>query len=582
MWSLILVAALVTQFDGGGPVSPEEGVGSGGGTFVGNVCFNDDVELQFGSACGDHTLYSDGTDAFLDIGSTAGLMLSLSSATVPSPDGNMIHIFETAVGGNPCGSNDMMCFEKNGTAYTRYMIGGAGFGGFQIGDATNNSLGGIIYGGSVNATDPNQFRLKAAGTRILDIGVGVMEHKQATTYSTTAGDLIFTPAGMVRLLVSDVALAECGAATDVLCIEKANNAYTRTLIPANSLGAFIVGEPANDSYGGIYFGMSAQATYADEILFTQGGGVAIMTLKSGETEYQQAQTIKTTAGDLTLTPAGGTTTITGDLVVTGNFASADAIYKSYSHTTGASGTHYMAGYYDAPATDVDLTQGSTTAVLGAAADGARGSHAFLVASGAGSTDGSTLIVTASGTSITDAGVRSTGDSEVVIGAGADLTACQINATAATENLYCETDKKWLGAVTYTLSSSGGATFSFTFNIGFTKYDDYGNVDFTTTDFECVFDAGATDTGINIQLLHHKEANWDYDATGFVPGSDEIVGMATDYSTDAKVTSGETFAYKRAGISQAVTGSGSEGIVIKLTTASVNTFDALDCHVGVTK
>ena len=246
-------------------------------------------------------------------------------------------------------------------------------------------------------------------------------------------------------------------------------------------------------------------------------------------------------------------------------------FKSYSHSTGATGEHWFAGYYNAPAADANLTQASLTQTLGTTGGGARGAHAFLVAAAAGTTDAGTVSIVVSGTSITDAGVRATSQSETIV---ADVTAMATDA-------YYETTKKWLGQVTYTLTGAGGAaTFAADFNYGFAKYEDFGNRDFVITDFECVFSGGATDTGVNIELLHHKTTGWTYSAAAFVPGAGAIVDCSTDFSTDCKVVSGEEFAYKRAGLSTLVTGSGSEGVLIRLTTAQANSIDFMDCHVGV--
>jgi len=278
----------------------------------------------------------------------------------------------------------------------------------------------------------------------------------------------------------------------------------------------------------------------------------------------------------------GNVTVTGDLAVTGSITgSGSVVYKSYSLATANTGINYTGGFYDAPAADADLTQASLTQTLGDGADDEPwAAHAFLVASGAGTTDGSDLVVTVTGTSITDAGVRTASDSEVIIGTAADLTQCQIQATAATTDLYCETDKKWLGQITYTLSSTGGSTFNFTFNYGWAKYEDFGNRDFTVTDFECVGMAGASNT-ITIKLLEHNLTGWTYSAAAFVPGADAIVSSVTDHSSENGLTSGQPFAYKRAALSTAIDGDGSEGVVVEVSVGGVNVVDYMSCHLGVT-
>lgn len=249
---------------------------------------------------------------------------------------------------------------------------------------------------------------------------------------------------------------------------------------------------------------------------------------------------------------------------------ATTVFKSYSHTTGALGTHWMAGFYEGAAADANLTQASPTQTMGTAASGARGARAAIVAGGPGSVDAGTVSIVVSGTSITEAGVRTTSDSETLV---ADITAMSLND-------YYETSKKWLGQVTFTLTPAGATTYSADFNYLFAKHEDYGNIDFTVTDFECVWEGGATDTGIDIELLHHKTTGWTYHATAFVPGDGAVASCATDYSTDCKVVASEYYSYKRAGLSTAVDGSGQEGVLIRLTTTANNALDAMDCHIGV--
>ena len=248
------------------------------------------------------------------------------------------------------------------------------------------------------------------------------------------------------------------------------------------------------------------------------------------------------------------------------------IYKSYMITTqglGAGVTVYSAGFYEAPVTDANLTQASTTVTYGTA-NRATAAHAFLVAAAAGSVNTGSCSIVVSGTSITGAGVRATGDSETIV---ADIT-------AMTTNAYYETTKKWLGQITYTLTPSGATTYSADFNYGFAKYEDFGNVNFTVREFEATGYAGANDDDFDIQLCHHKSTGWTYHATAFVAGPAAIVTLSTDYSTDDQLDSGQHFAYKRTGLSTFVSGSGSEGIIVRIVTTANNSLEYADIHVGV--
>jgi len=242
------------------------------------------------------------------------------------------------------------------------------------------------------------------------------------------------------------------------------------------------------------------------------------------------------------------------------------VYKSYSISdVGTAATHWLAGFYNAPAADVTLTiGGSVTQTYGTVED-CVAAHAFCVASGAGGTD---LVLTVSGISITDAGVKNGADSEVIVA----------DTDAASANQYFETSKKWLGRVTYTLTGAAGA---FTFNYGFCKYEDFGNRDFTITDFEVTGHGGATETGLDIQLLKHSSSGWTYSAAAFVPGGTSIVDLNTDHGTDGNdLSNNMDFAYKRASLSEAISGSGSEGLVIRMDTAVNNSVTFATAHVGV--
>jgi hypothetical protein len=256
---------------------------------------------------------------------------------------------------------------------------------------------------------------------------------------------------------------------------------------------------------------------------------------------------------------------------------ASPVAKSYTFTSRGvgAGTFYVAGYYEASTLDANLTEILTTVTLGSA-NISYAAHAFIVAGGAGAAAGGAgaVEIEVSGTSITDAGVRTAADTEIVV---ADITTLALNQ-------FAETSKKWLGQVTYTLQNASGSTqttFSVDFNYGFNKYEDFGNIDFTLTNFECVGLGGAADTSFNIRLLKQDSANWTYSAAAFVPGGTELLNMNTDHSTEQNVASGIPFAYKRAGLSEVVNGNDSEGVVVEITTGANNTVQDMDVHVGVT-
>ena len=229
----------------------------------------------------------------------------------------------------------------------------------------------------------------------------------------------------------------------------------------------------------------------------------------------------------------------------------------------------MAGFYDFPSADANLTQASLTVTHGAAADGAHGSHVVIVAGAAGTTDAGAPTITITGASITEGGVLNVSDSEELV---ADIT------LLATDQMV-ESVKKWLGQVTITLGAGGGTTFAVDFNYGFAKYEDAGGLPFRITDFECVGEGAATDTGLDIELLQHHTTGWTYHATAFAPGDGAVASMLTDYTaTYAKITSGGKIAYKRSGMTTDI-GTVDEGVLVRLTTGTNNSIESLDCHIG---
>lgn len=274
-------------------------------------------------------------------------------------------------------------------------------------------------------------------------------------------------------------------------------------------------------------------------------------------------------GDLMIDTTGGALYLknTGSATNTGWVAigAAIPIYKSYSLANpGSAGTFYIGGHYTAPAADVTLTIGGTVIQVHGTAGEASGTHSFVVASAAGGTD---LVLTVTGISIADDGTRTTSDSEILVA----------DTDQAITDQYFETTKKWLGQVTYTLTGSSGA---FTFNYGHVKYDDFGNKNFTITDFEVTGLMRANETGLNIELLHHEATAFVYSAAAFSPNVTPLISLGTDYSTDNDVGTGESFSYKRSALSAAVIGGDSEGVIIRVTTVVNNSINHANFHIGV--
>lgn len=263
----------------------------------------------------------------------------------------------------------------------------------------------------------------------------------------------------------------------------------------------------------------------------------------------------------------------GDTHVIHGFQSMQA--WSFSNNN-ISGTHYIAGGYPySAAAEIVLTQGGATATLGSAGnDEPHGAHVYVVCKGDGANTSGNLVLTVIGSSITDAGVYVGSDSE-------DVLADALLATCATD-AYFETVKKWVGEITFTLSSSGGSSFNWSGNVGFSAYADSFNNDFTISGFECRGQAGASTT-LDIELLHHPAdgSGWTYSASSFVAGNSAIARMSTEYEGgEIDLTSGKEFNFKRTGLSAVVSGSTSGGYLIRVTTGANNAVNHMTCNVGV--
>jgi hypothetical protein len=216
---------------------------------------------------------------------------------------------------------------------------------------------------------------------------------------------------------------------------------------------------------------------------------------------------------------------------------------AFQSFTGASGTEYVAGFYDFSGTNNDFSPSITWG----GANHPYEAHVLFV-TGALTVDEVTITVT--GTSMADDGTRTASDSEAVV---------IPNATAA--NSYFETSKKFIGQVT--IETTAGTAIQC--NYGWAKYFDDKNSDFIVDAIEVSGIAGANDAGFDIRLLHHKTTGWTYNAGADPTPPTPIVSAATTWSTESDLDDGEKFAFKRTGIGQAIEGSGSEGILVAFVT-----------------
>lgn len=244
---------------------------------------------------------------------------------------------------------------------------------------------------------------------------------------------------------------------------------------------------------------------------------------------------------------------------------------SFSSPAGSSGTFYSGGYYNWASTDANLNQGFLS-VTHSAANSASACHIGIVAGGVGVVDTGVVKLTVAGTTIDDNGVRAASQTVTLV---ADITTLSLND-------YVETIEKWIGQVTIALAIASGSpvNFNLDLNYGCSKYEDFGNQDFTINTLECVGLAGANDTGFNLRLFYHSSIGWTYAASGFVPGGTVLANMNTDYSTEQDLVNGESFAYKRINLNTDIQGNDSEGLVLEITVGANKAVEIMDIHFGV--
>lgn len=374
----------------------------------------------------------------------------------------------------------------------------------------------------------------------IDIGADVFDKTV-----DDATDITYTPTDGADWIDPDP--VEVGEALDDLADRVANGVLTDELVSVS----------ANDTTPD-YLVNKVTGTAGSIVVTEVGdGGDEDLNINVGTNIFN-----KTTddAADVSYTPTTGTdwpdpdpTEVEGAL---DNLASrvtnlASLVGHSWSMTTptGSSGDFYLAGYYDFAGTPNDFSPSITWGT----ANSSYAAHFFVVL---GATPSDTITITITGTSINDSGTRTTTDTENIV-----LT------TGESTNDFFETTKKWIGQVT--VEAVSGTPISC--NYGWCKYWDNNNTDFTVKGLEATWYGGATDAGADILLIHHKATGWTYNAGAAPTPPTEIASLDGDHSTESSVINNEHGAWKRANLSTAIDGDGSEGIIVQVTTTASNAF-----------
>ena len=257
-------------------------------------------------------------------------------------------------------------------------------------------------------------------------------------------------------------------------------------------------------------------------------------------------------------------------VNTSNLRPSFSLHYTFTSSGVGAGTYYVGGYYQAPSSDVTLTQASPSVSYGSVNE-AHDGRAFVVAGGAGTvTGGGQVELVISGTSLACDGVLTPGDSKVLV---EDITTLSLND-------YAQTSVKWFGPITFSLNVVSGSptAYSVDCNYGLVSYDSASLRDFTVSNIRATGIANSTDTSFDIELLYHRTSGWTYSATSFEPGDGVIVSMRGDLGTPSLIND-EPFAWCRHNIYQTIEGSNEEGVIIKITAGANNSVQSMDINVN---
>ena len=321
----------------------------------------------------------------------------------------------------------------------------------------------------------------------------------------------------------------------------------------------------------IPFGEMGLATYIGAIrdVDTSGLAVAPAFLASGG-GFQNAVPLYPTARLLIggVTASDAVNGVVGTLPI---YMPRTALRGAYSFTSQGigAGTYYKAGFYEWETSDTTLNQGSLTETLGTAG-AAKAARPGIVVSGAGTVD----------TGQVGLRVIGIGDSETGIQTASVTNIITTNITELATDILYESDGKMSGQVTYELYTVTGSptTYSLTFNYGWSKYEDFGDQDFTVSDIDAVWQGNANST-LDIALMHHTVSNWTYAATGFAPGNGDIARKSIDQQLAGDAENNFDGSWKHKDLNLFIDGNGGEGFVIEIITGANNTIQTMDINVA---
>lgn len=256
-----------------------------------------------------------GGDRFIDTEAN-GLLISLA-ASPPAPDGTAVHIWAGTAGVVTAGVENVLVVEGSNTAAVAMSIFGPNSAAKVIyfGEPASATRGSIFYFGSTDApADTLQFN--TLGSARVRISANAFAFQEATTISTTAGDLNFAPAGFASIFALAASAPNpdgtsvhiwkgtAGVVTanddSILVLESSeiDRVSLSLLGPNTARKEIIFGEPTSNVRGVFrYYGGSD--TPADTFEWVTAGNVRLQ-YSANAFAFQEATIISTSSGQLTL------------------------------------------------------------------------------------------------------------------------------------------------------------------------------------------------------------------------------------------------------------------------------------------
>jgi hypothetical protein len=247
-------------------------------------------------------------------------------------------------------------------------------------------------------------------------------------------------------------------------------------------------------------------------------------------------------------------------------------FKALKNTTPAVTPFFAGGFIEAPAADANLDQASPSQTYGTA-NQPYGAHAFVVCGAAGTTDAGVVGLRVTGDSITDDGTVTAADAETII---ADITA------VGTDEYY-QTNKRWVGTVTFELFAVSGVptTYALDVNYGLVKYETLADRPFILKTLDIYGQAGAAEAAPDIILKRHDSTGWTYSAAAFSPDGGTVLAQLTVDQVGVALGNGLNYAYKRTSLDTEINPDDQEGVLIWLVSPNdANALAVISINIGV--